>query len=101
MKNLEKHRKKSKKFSFDYENAQVGLTLHDVNLLDFIIFNCLTNEILLEANYTIASYKLIDVKPSLSIEIRADLPNQHGNLTRQPFLIKRFIEKDSAIQRSP
>lgn len=68
-----------------------------LSLLDFIVYNCLSNEILLESNYTMASYELIAIKPSLTIQIQADLPTPDGGLSRQPFLIKKFAELDSII----
>ena len=69
----------------------------DLKLLDFHIYNCLTNEILLEARYTTADYEIIDVKPSLKIQINADIPTFNEDYSRQPFLIKTFNEIDSAI----
>lgn len=69
----------------------------DLRLLDFHIFNCQTSKILLEAQYTTASYKVVDVKPSLSIQINADIPTLNDGYSRKPFLIKTFREVDSAI----
>jgi hypothetical protein len=69
----------------------------ELRLLDFHIFNCHTGEILLEAQYTVADYKIVDVKPSLKIQINADIPILDEGYSRQPFVIKTFKEVDSTI----
>jgi hypothetical protein len=77
-------------YSFDQSNE-------DLKLLDFHVFNCQTKEILLEAQYTTASYKILDVKPNLSIQINADVPTLNEGYSRQPFVIKTFKEVDTVM----
>ena len=79
------------------EEWEYSIEEQELRLLDFLIYNCNTGQILHQSQYTIASYEIIDVKPSLRIQINADLPSTEGELKRRPFIIKTWKEIDSTI----
>lgn len=78
---------------WQYDMRHVGLKLGD-----FIVYDCLTEDVLMESHYTIANYSVLEVTPSLSIQINADLPDENDRLRNQPFLIKTFVETDGSIR---
>ena len=77
---------------------EYGIKDNEIELMDFIVFDCQTNEILMESYYTIASYEIIDVNPSLKIKINAGLPDVNGILKPQDFIIKEFYEDQAIIK---
>jgi len=79
------------------EEWESSIENNELRLLDFLIFDCNTRNILLKAQYTTADYKIIDVKPELKVQINADLPSLEEGSTRRPFIIKTYKEVNSTI----
>lgn len=77
---------------------EYGIKENELKLLDFIVYDCQSNKILLESHFTIASYEIVDVNPTLKIKITADLPDDSGRLQSQEFLIKEFYEEQSKLK---
>lgn len=79
------------------EEWQYPVSDGELRLFDFLVYDCTNQIILLQSNYTIASYQLIDTEPELRIQINAELPNKNNEYEMKPFLIKSFKEDDSSI----
>ena len=77
---------------------EYGIKDNDIELMDFIVYNCKTNETLMESHYTIASYEIIDALPALKIKINAGLPDDKGVLKSQDFIIKEFYEEEGLLK---
>jgi len=92
------------KLEFNFDNNQKlilaeigeGIIDNELELLDFSIYDCKKDSILLESLYTIADYKIVEIKPELVFEISAWVPNpNHNNKTL--FSRKIFKEFNGSI----
>ena len=73
-----------------------GVTGNNLGLLEFLIYDCVKDTILLESLYTIADYRIKEIQPNLVIDIHANVPSKSQN-DRILFGRKVFKERNGDI----